>query len=176
MLSITHDILVYLVNFSSCSQILHWCYHFSDHFLNFVFTPMLTEKKKFYIYFKNNYRSPSSHLPVVLHGCILSCFTCVRPFATLWTVTSLAPLSIWLSRQEYCSGFPCPPPRDLLDLGVKPASLVLAGMFLITSATWEAYQCCYIWLSSLSPTWKIGYFQFLTNIFIRCLLFSDYII
>ena len=26
-------------------------------------------------------------------------------------------------RQEYCSGLPFPPPGDLLDLGIKPASL-----------------------------------------------------
>ena len=38
---------------------------------------------------------------------------------TLWT----APLSIGFSRQEHWSELPCPPPGDLLDPGIKPASL-----------------------------------------------------
>ena len=44
------------------------------------------------------------------------------------------------SRQEYWSGLPCPPPRDLTDPGIKPVSLMspaLAGRFFTTSATWE---------------------------------------
>ena len=35
-------------------------------------------------------------------------------------------------RQEYCSGLPCPPPGDLPNLGIEPASLTspaLAGEF-----------------------------------------------
>ena len=62
-------------------------------------------------------------------------------FATLWTVACQPPLSIGFSRQEYWSGLPCPPPGDLPNPGIKPASLaspVLAGRFFITSATWEA--------------------------------------
>ena len=34
-----------------------------------------------------------------------------------------APLSKGLSRQEYWSGLPYPPPGDLLDSGVEPTSL-----------------------------------------------------
>ena len=48
------------------------------------------------------------------------------------------------SSQEYWSGLPCPPPRDLPDPGIKPASLtspVLAGRFFTTSATWEVVVC-----------------------------------
>ena len=40
-------------------------------------------------------------------------------FATLWTVAHKAPLSIKFSRQEYCSGLPCPPPEDLPDPGIE---------------------------------------------------------
>ena len=46
-----------------------------------------------------------------------------------------------ISRQEYWSGFPCPPPWDLLNPGIKPASLMspaLASGFFTTNATWEA--------------------------------------
>ena len=45
------------------------------------------------------------------------------------------------SRQEYWSRLPRPPPGDLPDPGVVPASLMspaLAGGFFTTSATWEA--------------------------------------
>ena len=34
------------------------------------------------------------------------------------------PLSMGFSRQEYWSGFPCPPPGDLPDPGTEPTSLV----------------------------------------------------
>ena len=73
---------------------------------------------------------------------MLSHFSHVRLFVTLWTVVHQAPLSMGLSRQEYCSGLPCPPPGDLLDSGIKPTSLMsaaLAGGFLTTSTTWEAH-------------------------------------
>ena len=45
-----------------------------------------------------------------------------------------------LSRQEYWSGLPCPPPGDLPDPGIEPVSLTSttqAGEFFTTSATWE---------------------------------------
>ena len=48
------------------------------------------------------------------------------------------------SRQEYWSGVQCPPPGDLPNPGIKPASLMfpaLAGEFFITRATWEALNC-----------------------------------
>ena len=45
--------------------------------------------------------------------------------------------------QEHWSGLPCPPPGDLLDPGIEPASLTspaLAGGFFTTSTTWEAHS------------------------------------
>ena len=45
------------------------------------------------------------------------------------------------SRQEYWSGLPRPPPGDLPDPGIEPASLMspaLAGGFFTAGATWEA--------------------------------------
>ena len=44
------------------------------------------------------------------------------------------------SRQEYWSGLSCPPPRDLPDPGIEPASLkspALAGGFFTTNVTLE---------------------------------------
>ena len=55
------------------------------------------------------------------------------------SVPHQTPLSMGCSKQEYWSGLPCPPPGDLPDPGIKPASLTspaLAGGFFTTSATW----------------------------------------
>ena len=49
----------------------------------------------------------------------------VRLFATPWTVTCQAPLSMEFSRQKYWSGLPFPSPRDLPDLGIEPRSPAL---------------------------------------------------
>ena len=50
--------------------------------------------------------------------------SCVRLFVTVWTLANQAPLSMGFSRQGYWSGLPCPPPGDLPDPGIKPASLM----------------------------------------------------
>ena len=74
--------------------------------------------------------------------CVLSCFSCVQLFVTLWSVAHQAPLSMGLSRQEYWSLLSCPPPGDLPNTGIKPASLMppaLAGQFFTTSVTWKAH-------------------------------------
>ena len=43
-------------------------------------------------------------------------------FVTLRTVAPQAPLSMGFSKKEYWSGLPCPPPGDLPNPGVEPAS------------------------------------------------------
>ena len=53
---------------------------------------------------------------------MLSRFSHVRLFATLWTVARQAPLSMRFSRQEYWSVLPCPPPGDLPHPGIEPGS------------------------------------------------------
>ena len=58
-------------------------------------------------------------------ACVLSHFIRVWLFVTLWTVARQAPLSMGLSRQEYWSGLPCPPPGDLPNPGIKPGSPAL---------------------------------------------------
>ena len=67
--------------------------------------------------------------------CMLSRFSRAQFFVTLWTVARQAPLSMGLSRQEYWSGLPCPPARDLPDPGIELVSLTspaLAGGFFTT--------------------------------------------
>ena len=48
-----------------------------------------------------------------------------RFFLTLWTGALQAPLSMEFSRQKYWIRLPCPPPGDLHDPGIEPASLCL---------------------------------------------------
>jgi len=49
---------------------------------------------------------------------------CLTLFVTPWTIACQAPLSIGFPRQEYWSGLPCPPPRNLPDPGMEPVSLM----------------------------------------------------
>ena len=51
---------------------------------------------------------------------------------TSWTVACQAPLSMGLSREEYCSGLPFPSPGDLPNPWIKPMSPALAGRFFTT--------------------------------------------
>ena len=60
----------------------------------------------------------------------------VRLFVTLWIVAHQAPPSMGFSRQEYWSGLPFPPPGDLPDSRIEPASLsppALPGGFFTTA-------------------------------------------
>ena len=50
--------------------------------------------------------------------CMLSCFSRVQLFVTLWTVAHQAPLSIGFSGQEYWCGLPFPSPSGHPDPGV----------------------------------------------------------
>ena len=88
-------------------------------------------------------RSPLSPLPYdpaacLYCVCMLTCFSCVWLFVTLWTVAHQVPLSMGFSREEYWSGLLCPPLGDLPDPGFEHAALVspaLAGVFFTSSTT-----------------------------------------
>ena len=69
----------------------------------------------------------------LLFACVLSHFSPVGLFATLWTVAHQSPLSMGFSRQEHWSGLPCPPPRDLPNPGIVPASPTLQVYGLLLS-------------------------------------------
>ena len=58
--------------------------------------------------------------------------SCVRLFATPWTVSHQAPPSVGFSRQEYWGGLPFPSPGDLPDPGTKPTSPAFACRFFTT--------------------------------------------
>ena len=74
---------------------------------------------------------------------LLSCFSYVWLFVTLWTVFCQAPLSMGFSRREYWRGLPFPPPGHLPDPESEAASLrspVLAGWLFTTSSAWQAQE------------------------------------
>ena len=54
--------------------------------------------------------------------CVCACLVISNSLVTPWTVACQAPLSMEFSRQEYWSGLPFPPPRDLPDLGIEPGA------------------------------------------------------
>ena len=57
-----------------------------------------------------------SNVPFYMHAHVLSHFG--HFFVTPWTVACQSPLSMGFSGQEYWSGLPCPPPRDLPELRI----------------------------------------------------------
>ena len=76
---------------------------------------------------------------------VLSRFSRVWLFVTLWTVDCQAPLSMGFSRQEYWSALPCPLQGIFTGEAILPrdwalsfASPALAGRFFTTGAMWEA--------------------------------------
>ena len=62
---------------------------------------------------------------VYVHARMLSRFSCVRLFLTLWTVAHQAPLSVGFFRQKYWSRLLCPPPGNLPNPGIKSKSPAL---------------------------------------------------
>ena len=67
---------------------------------------------------------------------------------TPWTIASQAPLSMEFSRQEYRSGLPFSPPRDLPDSVIEPTSptTALASRFFTTESPGKIYIYMYIYI------------------------------
>ena len=78
--------------------------------------------------------------------CVLCCAKLLQSCLTLcnpMVCDCQTPLSMRFSRQECWNGLSCPPPGDLPDPGVEPASLTspaLTGIFFTTSISWEALE------------------------------------
>ena len=91
--------------------------------------------------------------------CVLSRFSHVRLFATLWTIAYQVPLCMGFSRQEFWSELPFPPPGDLPNPGIAPASsasLALAGGFFTTNATWASFLTFLSFSSGTIPNFQNG--------------------
>jgi len=70
---------------------------------------------------------------VMQFACVLSCFSHIQLFASLWTVACQVPLSTGFSRQEYWSELPFSPLGDLPNPWIESRSLMflaLADWFL----------------------------------------------
>ena len=121
---------------------------------------------------------------------MLSCFSCVELFATLWTVARQAPRSMKFSRQEWWNGLLCPPPGDLPYPGIEPVSSALASGLLTSRAIWEAHSISigesifsripwFSPLSSLYPlvhTWETGSHRYpLLNLTIQLLKYHQFV-
>ena len=65
---------------------------------------------------------PSRHVLCInkhWYSCVLSHFSHIQLFVTLWTVVYQVPLSMGFSRQKYWGGFPFSSPRELLTQGLN---------------------------------------------------------
>ena len=80
------------------------------------------------------------------HVCVLSCFSRVRLFTTLWTIAHQAPLSMGFSRQEYWSELPFPSPVSDWEAAYQDSGLKV-DFFLSPSAA-----CYCVFLSTLAKT------------------------
>ena len=69
---------------------------------------------------------------------VLSHFSHVQLFATLWTLAHQAPVSMEFSRQEYWSELPFPSQEDLPKPGIEPNFSCIAGGLFTVSATTAA--------------------------------------
>ena len=85
---------------------------------------------------------------------VLSCFSRVQLFVTLWIVACQAPLSMGFSRQQYWSRLPCPPPWIFQTQELNPCLLCLlhwqAGSLLLT--------CIHVWVSSVQSLNRVWLF------------------
>ena len=104
---------------------------------------------------------------------MLSCFSRIQLFVTLWTAACQAPLSMGFSRQEYWSGLPCPPPGDLPSPGMEAVTHVSCvgrwvpyhwrrlgrGMLLVchsvTPSLCDAVVSCSVVSDSVTP-WTVA--------------------
>ena len=79
--------------------------------------------------------------------CVLCVFSCVRLFATPWTVAHQTSLSMEFSKQEYWSGLPFPIPGALPDPGAESTTLAspaLAGGFFTISVVFDYRTHCFM--------------------------------
>ena len=89
--------------------------------------------------------------------CVLSHFSHVWLFATLWTLAHQVPLSMGFSRPEYWSELPFPSPGDLPNPEMETMPLLspaMASQFFPTSTTWEANFRIKSYYFSTSLCWK----------------------
>ena len=75
--------------------------------------------------------------------------SCVRLFATPWTVAYQASPSMRFSRQEYWSGLPFPSPGDVPGPGIEPGSPALEADALTSEPPEKPPSVAWLVLNSL---------------------------
>ena len=97
----------------------------------------------------------NSYFCLLSCACVLSRFSRVLLFATLWTVTRQASVSMEFSRQEFWSGFPCPPLGDLPDPGIEPTSPVALALQVdslpLSHQGSPLLRCSYLYMTVMCP-------------------------
>ena len=91
--------------------------------------------------------------------CLLSHFSHVQFFETLWTIAHQNPHSMGFSRQEYWTGLPCHPPRNLPNPGIKLAPSALQADSLPLS-----HYSPLIPLKELNIYWSLAALKSLLNL------------
>ena len=85
----------------------------------------------------------SELMRMLLVKCEVKSLSCAQLFATPWTVARQVPLPMGFSRQEYWNELPCPPPRDLPNLGMEPVSPALQAVSLPLEPPGKpSMECC----------------------------------
>ena len=90
---------------------------------------------------------------------------------TPWTIAHQAPLSLEFPRQEYWSGLPFPPLRELPYSGIEPKSpesSALAGVFFITKPPWKPMVCVRAALLDSDATWGYSSAGTVLVLFLEC--------
>ena len=87
---------------------------------------------------------------------VLSRFSHVQLFVTLWPVAHQALLSMGFSRQEYWNGLPCPPPGDLPNQGLNLCLLCLLHFQVVSlPLTWPGKNYWAGWVTFGKKGWLI---------------------
>ena len=84
-------------------------------------------------------------------------------FVNLWTIACHTPLSMRFSRQEYWSGLPCTPPRDLPNPGIEPMSISLLH--------WQADSLSLAWIIIKSSSCFHSFGQILEGFLVHKIIF-----
>ena len=78
-------------------------------------------------------------------SCVLSCLSHVQLFATLWTVSHQAPLSVGILQARVLECVATPSSRGSSQPRDQTSISYISGTgrwFFTTSATWEAHETC----------------------------------
>ena len=101
----------------SRALLLGWAFSSSPQFLLALAASLLRPVPLHCMNFLSDF-SPTPSAVLRLPRMLLGCFNHAQHGVTPWAVAHQAPLSMGVSRQEYCRGLPCPPPGDLPDPGI----------------------------------------------------------